>query len=63
MFGLGFGLPLLILAFVARQRQGWLLSQFQTHYNLIGRLSGLLLVVVAAWAFFAEWESFLLYWS
>jgi len=45
-FGLGFGLPLLILSFLSGASQRWITRQFAMHSRLINLLSGFLLIIV-----------------
>jgi cytochrome c-type biogenesis protein len=45
-FGLGFGVPLLVIALVAAGRSAALLRSFARHYGKIARVAGAILVVV-----------------
>ncbi len=51
IFGFGFGLPLVAISLIAKSQQQWVLRQFTRHYPLIGRLSGIVLVIVGTWDF------------
>lgn len=53
-FGLGFGWPLALLPFVAVPLQRRFTSFLTTNHLAITRMSGLLLVVVAAFGFYAD---------
>ncbi len=45
-FGLGLGLPLLLLSLLSSARGSWLIKQFSTHQAFINRLAGTLLVIL-----------------
>lgn len=55
-FGLGFGLPLLLLSFISAASQRWLTRQFVMRARLINTMGGLLLVAVSAYDFYQNWE-------
>ena len=61
VFGLGFGLPLLVLAFLARTRQTWLTHFFATHHSIFNRVSGLVLIAVGLYDFRLNWPYLRLY--
>jgi cytochrome c-type biogenesis protein len=61
VFGLGFGIPLLLISLLARSRQGWLLRQFTNHYATISRVGGVALIAVGIWYFFESWENIQLF--
>ncbi len=63
VFGLGFGLPLLVLSFLARTRQAWLTRAFATRYSLVTRVSGLVLIGVGLYDFYLNWPYLRLYLS
>jgi cytochrome c-type biogenesis protein len=48
-FGIGFGLPLLLLSFLSGANQRWLTRQFAQHSRLINVVGGLLLIGVAVY--------------
>jgi cytochrome c-type biogenesis protein len=54
-FGMGFGIPLLLLSFLSGAAQRWLTRQFARHARLINVLSGVLLVGVGIYDFSANW--------
>lgn len=54
VFGLGFGLPLMVLSLLAQSRQQWVLRQFQMRYALVSRLGGALLISVGVWDFWVN---------
>lgn len=56
LFGLGFGLPLLVLSFLPKELSERMLRRFTRHSNLISRLSGLALLAFGVWNFQASWE-------
>jgi cytochrome c-type biogenesis protein len=54
-FGMGFGLPLLILSFLSGAAQRWITRQFALHARLINVLSGFLLIGVGVYDLIANW--------
>jgi cytochrome c-type biogenesis protein len=48
-FGLGFGMPLLVLSLISGASQRWITRQFALHSRLINLISGLLLVSVGVY--------------
>lgn len=61
VFGVGFGLPLLVLSFLAHTRQTWLTRTFATRYTLFNRVSGLVLIAVGLYDFSLNWPYLRLY--
>jgi cytochrome c-type biogenesis protein len=61
IFGLGFGLPLLLLAVLPQSVSGGLMRQLRQHSALISRLSGVLLIVFSIWNLQASWALLSLY--
>jgi cytochrome c-type biogenesis protein len=55
-FGMGFGIPLLLLSFLSGAAQRWITRQFAMRARLINTLSGLLLVGVGIYDFSANWH-------
>jgi cytochrome c-type biogenesis protein len=55
-FGMGFGLPLLILSFLSGTAQRWITRVFAMHARLINVLSGLLLISVGIYDLISNWE-------
>lgn len=55
-FGMGFGLPLLILSFLSGTTQRWITRMFAVRTRLINLLSGLLLIVVGVYDLISNWE-------
>jgi cytochrome c-type biogenesis protein len=55
-FGLGFGLPLLLLSFLAGASQRWLTRQFAMRSRLINLVGGILLVAVGIYDFINNWD-------
>jgi len=49
VFGLGFGVPLLVLSVLAESRRSALLRVFTRHYAVVGRIAGVALVAVGLW--------------
>lgn len=48
-FGLGFGVPLLVISLIAAGRSAALLRLFLRHYGVIARVAGVILVGVGLW--------------
>ncbi|MCL5995163.1 MAG: hypothetical protein M1546_03805 [Chloroflexi bacterium] len=55
-YGVGFGLPLLVLSFLAGSTQRWVTQQLARHARPINIASGLLLVAVAVFDLANNWE-------
>jgi cytochrome c-type biogenesis protein len=55
-FGLGFGLPLLLLSLISGGAQRWITRQFAIRARLINIVSGLLLVGVGIYDFAANFH-------
>ncbi|MBN1995113.1 MAG: hypothetical protein JW953_20645 [Anaerolineae bacterium] len=55
-FGLGFGLPLLLLSFLSGAWQRWITRQFALHARLINLIGGLLLVGIGLYDLWSNWE-------
>ncbi len=55
-FGLGFGIPLLLLSFLSGVAQRWITRQFALRARLINVISGLLLLGVGTYDFYINWE-------
>jgi cytochrome c-type biogenesis protein len=54
-FGIGFGLPLLVLSFLSGAVQRWITRGFARHSRVINLISGLLLVGVAIYDLASNW--------
>ena len=55
-FGMGFGIPLLVLSFFSGAAQRWITRQFAQRARLINLISGLLLVGVGTYDLVINWE-------
>jgi cytochrome c-type biogenesis protein len=55
-FGLGFGLPLLVLSFLSGATQRWITRQFALHARLINMIGGILLVGIGLYDLWSNWE-------
>jgi len=55
-FGMGFGLPLLVLSFFSGAAQRWITRQFAVHARIINFSSGILLIVVGVYDLANNWE-------
>ena len=55
-FGMGFGIPLLVLSFLSGAAQRWITRQFALHSRLINVLSGLLLLAVGIYDLATNWS-------
>ena len=62
-FGLGFGLPLLLLSFLSGSAQRWITRQFALHARLINLIGGLLLVGIGVYDLWSNWDSLRLFWG
>jgi cytochrome c-type biogenesis protein len=55
-FGLGYGIPLLVLSFLSGASQRWITRQFAIHARLINLIGGLLLVGIGAYDLWSNWD-------
>lgn len=55
-FGMGFGIPLLLLSFLSGAAQRWITRQFAQRARLINLVSGMLLVAVGVYDLASNWE-------
>ena len=55
-FGMGFGIPLLVLSFLSGTAQRWITRQFAQRARLINLISGVLLVGVGIYDLVSNWE-------
>ena len=55
-FGLGFGLPLLLLSFLSGSAQRWITRQFAVRARLINLVAGVLLVGIGLYDLWTNWE-------
>jgi cytochrome c-type biogenesis protein len=62
-FGLGFGLPLLLLSFLAGSRSRWLTRQFALHSRLVNLIGGILLISVGVYDLANNWELISSFWG
>ena len=62
-FGLGFGLPLLLLAFLGRALQQRIVGLFMRHHRSLNLFSGALLIGIALYGLWSEWEIYSFYFS
>ncbi len=60
-FGVGFGLPLLALSFLAGAAQRWITRQFAIHNRAINGISGLLLVGIGVYDLVQNWPMIAIY--
>lgn len=54
-FGLGFGIPLLLLSFLSAANQRWIVRQFTLHGRLINVIGGLLLIGIGVYGLVSNW--------
>jgi cytochrome c-type biogenesis protein len=59
VFGLGFGLPLVLLSLLARARQDGVVRFLARHHRQVEILSGVLLIAAGLWDLSMNWESIL----
>jgi cytochrome c-type biogenesis protein len=55
-FGMGFGLPLLVLSFFSGAAQRWITRQFALHSRVLNLVSGLLLMGVGIYDLYSNWD-------
>ena len=55
-FGLGFGIPLLLLSFISGAAQRWITRQFAMRARLINFISGLLLLGIGIYDLYVNWS-------
>lgn len=60
-FGMGFGIPLLILSFLSGAAQRWITRQFAIRARQINLVSGLLLVAIGIYDLASNWNSLRLF--
>lgn len=63
VFGLGFGIPLFVLALLDRSLQQRIVRLFVNHHRTMNRLAGTLLLGVGLWGLWQEWEAIQLFWE
>ncbi|MBI4330673.1 MAG: hypothetical protein HY673_05285 [Chloroflexi bacterium] len=61
VFGLGFGLPLLLISFVGEIKGNWLARFFAARHAWVNRLSGSILVLLSIWDFYINLPALRLY--
>jgi cytochrome c-type biogenesis protein len=62
-FGLGFGLPLLLLSFLSGASQHWIVRQFARHARLINIIGGVLLIGIGIYDLVTNWPIIRTYFS
>ena len=62
-FGIGFGLPLLVLSLLSGAMQRWLTRLFAVHSRAVNLVGGVLLIGVAVYDFSQNWEYLQLYYG
>ncbi|NWG06935.1 MAG: hypothetical protein HXY35_09665 [Chloroflexi bacterium] len=60
-FGMGFGIPLLLLSFLSGAAQRWITRQFAIRARLINVVSGLLLLGVGTYDLYVNWSLLQIY--
>jgi cytochrome c-type biogenesis protein len=60
-FGLGLGLPLVMLPLLDRAHQNWLTRRLARHHPMVSRAGGLLLILVGLWGLWESWVYIALY--
>ena len=55
-FGLGFGIPLLLLSLISGAAQRWIVRQFTSRARLINLIGGLLLISVGIYDLISNWS-------
>jgi cytochrome c-type biogenesis protein len=62
-YGMGFGLPLLLLSFLAGARARWITRQFARHSRAVNLAGGILLVGIGIYDLAANWELIRSFWG
>lgn len=62
-FGLGFGVPLLVLSLLSGATQRWITRLFARHARAVNVVSGVLLVAVGAYDLAQNWELLRAFWA
>lgn len=62
-FGIGFGIPLLLLSFLSGATQRWITQQFAKRARVINLVSGILLIAVGIYDFISNWDLIITYLS
>ena len=62
LFGLGFGMPLLVLPLLAAPARAALLRWMTVHTVLLGRLAGIALIAIGVIGFISDWALIRYYW-
>jgi cytochrome c-type biogenesis protein len=60
-FGMGFGIPLLLLSFLSGTAQRWITRQFAVHARLVNAIGGILLVSIGVYDLFVNWDLIRIY--
>jgi cytochrome c-type biogenesis protein len=55
-FGLGFGIPLLVLSLLSGAAQRWIVRTFAKHARIVNLVGGLLLIGVGVFDFINNWD-------
>ena len=61
-YGLGFGLPLLLLSFLAGSRARWITREFARHSRVVNLIGGFLLVGIGVYDLVINWELITAFW-
>jgi cytochrome c-type biogenesis protein len=62
-FGLGFGLPLLVLPFLTEATRKFVLQKMMVHQRLLARVAGVLLIGIGTIGFVKDWSMIRSYWG
>jgi cytochrome c-type biogenesis protein len=55
-FGIGFGIPLLLLSLLSGATQRWIVTTFSRHSRLVNIFGGVLLIGVGFYDLFSNWS-------
>jgi cytochrome c-type biogenesis protein len=61
VFGLGFGLPLIALAFLPKNAVDWLMNKFTSNYRKLNLVAGVLLITIGIYEFYINWDSIVIF--
>jgi cytochrome c-type biogenesis protein len=56
VFGLGFGMPLILIAFLAKAKRDWFLNIFEKNYRKINMVAGVLLIAIGVYELWVNWD-------
>ena len=61
IFGLGFGIPLILLAFLPENNRNWLMDKFNNNYRKLNFIAGIFLVVIGVYELYINYDTIILF--